>query len=230
MSDQRAPTPTAAAEMAVPVRNELLTELLNKERRLISASTQTFERRRTALVSAGRGLGRPEDLLGPSIQRLDRASDHLKSGLRMRVERASTRMAGLRLSPRTLTRLIDDGRANLHQRWARGVAAKGSILDRRHERLKSAGQLLGSLSYENVLKRGFAMVRDDSGKIIRSAGEGAEGAGIAIRFADGERDATLGAGGVITPAKPPAAGSAPGKSSPPKPKAAKPTIQKTLFD
>jgi len=219
VSDRRAPTPTAAAELAVPVRTELLTELLNKERRLVGIATQGFERRRTALVSAGRGLGRPEDLLGPSIQRLDRASDQLKSGLRARVDRAAAKLAGLRISPRLLSRLAIDGQAGVDRRWARLVATRSRILDRRIDRVTSAGKLLGTLSYGNVLKRGFALVRDDEGAILRSANDGADGADVSIHFSDGDRAAILGA----------SRGKAKNKSAP-KPSPKKPGIQKTLFD
>ncbi len=97
VADRRAPTPTAAAEFAVPMRSELLSELLNKERRFIGAQGRLFEARRAALVSASRALGRPEDVLGPAQQRLDRAADLLRAGLRARRDEASTqflRIAG----------------------------------------------------------------------------------------------------------------------------------------
>ena len=192
VADRRAPTPTAAAEMAVPVRMELLTEVLNKERRLVSASAQLFERRRTALVSAARGLGRPEDLLGPAAQRLDRASDRLKSGLRRRCDHAKTQLAGLRISAQLLKRRIGDGAESLHRHWLRLGASQHALIERRATRVESATKLLGSLSYENVLKRGFVLVRDDKGALLRSASDGADGAVVSLTFADGERSAALG--------------------------------------
>ncbi|MEL7491375.1 MAG: exodeoxyribonuclease VII large subunit [Pseudomonadota bacterium] len=221
VADRRAPTPTAAAEMAVPVRTELMSELLNKERRMISATAQSFDRRRTALQSATRGLGRPEDLLGPSAQRLDRAGDQLRAGLRARVDRAGARLAGLRLSTRLLARLANDGAGEVTRRWDRLRATRPQILNRRGDRLRAASQLLRSLSYENVLERGFALVRDEEGALLRSAGAGAEGAQVSIRFADGERGAVLGKGG------------APVKTAAPPRRAAKKigsAAQKSLFD
>ncbi|MEZ5922333.1 MAG: exodeoxyribonuclease VII large subunit [Parvularculaceae bacterium] len=65
-ADKRAPTPTAAAEMAVPMRSELLAEVLNKERRMITAETRRFDERRAKRGAAARGLGRPEDVAGPA--------------------------------------------------------------------------------------------------------------------------------------------------------------------
>ncbi len=279
-SDRRAPTPTAAAEMATPVRSELLTELLNKERRMIAAVSQGFDRRRTALVSAGRGLGRPTDLLGPSTQRLDRVGDQLRAALRARLDRAAARLAGARLSPQALRqrqtqdhvrlqhlgsrlsaslsvrvntavakvvslrlphaglrRRADEARSVVSERWRRLHQAGLAANQVRSRRIAATGQLLQSLSYENVLKRGYAIIRDEAGGVVRSAAEGSEGAGIAIRFADGERAAILGSALKGRATVPPNAGPdvantatpARKKKIPPKTSREK-GVQKSLFD
>lgn len=229
VSDHRAPTPTAAAEKAVPVRNELLTELLNKERRLVAASNQLFERRRTALIAAARGLGRPEEILGPSTQRLDRASDQLRSALRARVDQSATKLARLRLSSRLLHGRANDAGKNVRQLWARLVATKPRQIERKQDRLIAAGKMLRSLSYENVLERGFALVRDGQGNLIRQAAAQDEGAQVSIKFVDGSRKATLGVMMTDASERPSSKTKSAQKPASPAKPGRKPT-QKSLFD
>src|SRR5262250_294560 len=70
-SDRRAPTPTAAAEMAVPVRLDLIAELGGKTARLSAGLVRLFHERRLHLVGLARGLPDPQDLIGAAAQRLD---------------------------------------------------------------------------------------------------------------------------------------------------------------
>ncbi len=87
-SDQRAPTPTAAAEMAVPVRRDLWMEVQNKVRRMGAVQSRMLESRQMALTAAARGLGRADPILDIPSQRLDRASEKLGQVLSARLQRA----------------------------------------------------------------------------------------------------------------------------------------------
>src|SRR5690606_2149864 len=80
-ADRRAPTPTAAAEMAVPVRAELIANLQRDGQRLVSALGRTLEERRTRVEGLARGLGDPRRLVGDFAQRLDDWGDRLRLGL-----------------------------------------------------------------------------------------------------------------------------------------------------
>ncbi|MDW4550441.1 exodeoxyribonuclease VII large subunit [Defluviimonas sp. D31] len=80
-ADRRAPTPTAAAEMAVPVRLELLSWTADQGARLSRALTQRLDQRRQRLADLSRALGRPETLLDPARQGLDLWSDRLGPAL-----------------------------------------------------------------------------------------------------------------------------------------------------
>src|SRR6185312_1570910 len=81
-SDKRAPTPTAAAEMAVPVRSELIAELMSKARRALSCWQRGQEHRRTELRAAVRALPAAEELLAVPRQRLDSCAERLPRALR----------------------------------------------------------------------------------------------------------------------------------------------------
>ena len=70
-ADRRAPTPTAAAEMAVPVRTELVARVLTLNTRLLSGVNRTMEEKRSRLLAARRGLPNPQNLLAVARQRLD---------------------------------------------------------------------------------------------------------------------------------------------------------------
>ena len=222
VSDRRAPTPTAAAEFAVPVRSELLAEVLNKERRFTGAVARLFESRRSALLSASRGLGRPEDVIGAAAQRLDRGSDRLRAFLRARLDTALTSLA--RTSGRLTPGLLAAGFANRQNTvaasWSRIAGRTGLILDDRRARLAASARVLAAVSYQNVLERGFTLVRDADGALIRRASETAGVPSGEIQFADGVRGFRFDG---TAPQK------SPKKSEKSKPPAAKPR-QPRLFD
>ncbi|MFV3127879.1 exodeoxyribonuclease VII large subunit [Niveispirillum sp. KHB5.9] len=98
-SDRRAPTPTAAAEMAVPVRAELLSQVLDDEHRLHRAMTRALDQRRTYVQGLARGLGDPRSLLDGLVQRLDDRGERLVLCMRTGIERRGTavRQLGLKL-------------------------------------------------------------------------------------------------------------------------------------
>lgn len=94
-ADRRAPTPTAAAEMSVPVRAELRARLADLEARLAGASLRGLQRRRDNLRALSRGLPAPERLLAPGRQRLDSAVSALRSQARKALDARKLRIADL---------------------------------------------------------------------------------------------------------------------------------------
>lgn len=104
VSDRRAPTPSAAAEIATPVLAELLALVSGLQERMLRSGAGLLEMRRTRLRSAVRGLPRPADLLGFAGQRLDLAQSRLGGALQRNLsvhERALLGVSG-RLAPRLL--------------------------------------------------------------------------------------------------------------------------------
>ncbi|MGF1454540.1 MAG: exodeoxyribonuclease VII large subunit, partial [Alphaproteobacteria bacterium] len=132
VADRRAPTPTAAAEMAVPVRAELLADLLDKERRLVRGLTRGVDDRRQRLVAATRGLPRADDLVPAARQRLDYASSRLATALRSGAALWQARFDRVKggLRSETMAARIGQGEDRL-RRLERALAkAPGRTLDR----------------------------------------------------------------------------------------------------
>lgn len=107
-SDRRAPTPTAAAEMAVPVRSDLAARLAEAEARMARAAHARLDRQGERLRDLSRGLGRPEALTASARQRFDLVSDRLAPALRMVTVHRRSDLARISagLSPRALRGLI----------------------------------------------------------------------------------------------------------------------------
>jgi exodeoxyribonuclease VII large subunit len=186
-ADKRAPTPTAAAELAVPVRADLMAVLAALASRQIRAWQRGMEVRRTELRSAARALPALNELLSTPRQRLDACADRLPRALIANAQlhhNQLTRVAA-RLSPRLLRARLSRGKEIVVALGQRRTRAFGVALDRRRDRLRSAGQLLAAYSYRGVLGRGFALVRDGEGRPLRSAAAVAGGMSLDIEFADG---------------------------------------------
>ena len=191
-SDRRAPTPTAAAEMAVPVRSELLSRIATQTRRMSACWSRGQESRRTELRAAVRALPTLDTLLAIPRQRFDTASERLPRALRTNAHvhhQQFARIAG-RLSLRLLTERTVQCKDRVKALAERGERAQRTNLARKWDRLRSAGQLLNAFSYHDVLRRGFALVRDAEGHPLRAASSVGAGARIEIEFADGRVGAT----------------------------------------
>ncbi|WP_028031748.1 exodeoxyribonuclease VII large subunit [Gemmobacter nectariphilus] len=148
-ADRRAPTPTAAAEMAVPVRIELLAALETSGARLSRALAHGFTLRRQRATDLSRALPRPDSLTGPARQRLDLWADRLPRALGLGVTRRRARLAELAATvrPTALARLTAEGRARLADRTVRLDAAPGRRLAEAQTRLtQTAARLAPALA------------------------------------------------------------------------------------
>ncbi len=133
VSDKRAPTPTAAAELAVPVRHEIAAWLDGQGARLSRALSQGFTSRSQRLRDVSRALPRPQNLLETPRQRLDRAGERLGPALIAGVQKRKVYLADRSgaLRPATLRRTVAQERrrfdalgARLHPALDRAVTAK----------------------------------------------------------------------------------------------------------
>ena len=191
--DRRAPTPTAAAEMATPVLAELKAAVADFHRRLLRSGDRALEHGRTRLTSASRGLPRPADLLALASQQFDNASSRLGAGLERNV--AAHRVELVRVAGRLTPGLLDRPRRLRAERLAEVTARLRPAVDRLQlrlgERLVSLDKLRLSLNPDGPLKRGFARVHRSDGHLARTAAELAPGEGVRMVFLDGERQATV---------------------------------------
>jgi exodeoxyribonuclease VII large subunit len=236
-ADVRAPTPTGAAEMAVPVRAERVAQVNELARRNQDGVLRRLERCRTDLRSAARALPTPEAMLALKRQRLDLAGAHLRPALARAARVGETRLAGLarRLAARSpgsrlgtlkarleaigerpryaQQRLLQAKAASLPPVAERLTRALAGQIETRRRSLDGVGQLLASLGYKSILARGFALVRGADGQPVRTAAGVAPGQALALEFADGVARAT-----------------ADGAARAPKAKPSPARVQGTLFD
>ncbi|MGE5150331.1 MAG: exodeoxyribonuclease VII large subunit, partial [Rhodospirillaceae bacterium] len=193
-SDRRAPTPTAAAEMAVPVRADLLAEVLDYGKRTIASMTRHLREASTHLTGLARGLGDPRRLIEEQQQRLDIAGERLINGPRRVIEVKQQLIAG---EGRALKSAGERFKGDALQKYARSFYRLEQFGDRlkRHSdesvqhgtrQVEQLGKLLESYSFHSVLNRGFALVRDQDGHPVLSAAEVNAGDTIGIEFGDGE--------------------------------------------
>lgn len=195
-ADQRAPTPTAAAEMAVPVRSELIADLMNLDRRLVSASSRSMSERQERLRGLARAIPKPQDIMGLAGQRFDNAAARLSQSLRSHVNSHRNKFESIagRLRPDPMQARAREARLRLGELEARSTNAIRARLTRRSERLEASGKMLDVLSYARTLDRGFALVHAKDGTILRSAEAAGPGLEVEIEFADGSAPAVFGAG------------------------------------
>ena len=204
-ADVRAPTPSAAAEMAVPVRIELLAQVQDDGWRMLGAMTRLLDDGRTRLGGLARGLPDLARLTEEAAQRLDDWCERLANGLRVGLERRRAELARLAASLPDLGQDIRHAADRLSGLVRSLVPAVGGLLRDRGARLGQAMALLESASYQRVLERGFALVGDASGRPLRSIGAVAVGMDLSLHFHDGDAGATVnrvsGAGGSTLPAR-----------------------------
>ncbi|MEM1075140.1 MAG: exodeoxyribonuclease VII large subunit [Pseudomonadota bacterium] len=209
VSDKRAPTPTAAAELAVPVRHELMAWLEQQGARMQSSISQSLARRDQRLRDVSRALPRAESLLDTPRQRLDTFGGRLAPALIAGVQHRKLRLADASgsLRPSTLTRAVRAKKDLLQTQLRRfrpvvlvqdvtrakdrfETAAKRLSdtalrnLETLRNRTEQLGRLNETLSYKATLQRGFAVVRSE-GAVVADSQTAKAATRLEIQFADG---------------------------------------------
>ena len=187
VADFRAPTPTAAAERAVPVRADLHIQVTSFGLRVGTCLRRLVEAQRILLLALARGLPRRTEILALPRQRFDGASARLGRALRANAHshRAALARSAARLRPYLVRNAARGGRDQLTGLDRSGRRALSALVARSRERFHARTQLLNSLGYHNVLARGFTLVRDSENLMLRRAAEVSAGERLDIEFADG---------------------------------------------
>ncbi len=205
VSDRRAPTPTAAAEMAVPVRSELLAYVDDLDRRTRRGLQRSISEKKDRLQGLSRGLRDPQSMLAEKVQHLDHLENRLRQSVGTMVSLKRQRFvgAGAQLRPEVLTRGFQQFQERLGNFEARMTQSMKVRTGRSSDRLNAASRMLESLSFKRVLSRGYAIVQDDAGKVISSVENATAGKAVTVCLSDGDAPAVFGGDLVKTsPAKP----------------------------
>jgi exodeoxyribonuclease VII large subunit len=208
-ADRRAPTPTAAAELAVPARVELQAALAQTGARLAQAAAGALNGARLRLLRAERGLPDVPARLAQSRQRLDDIGERLPRALVALLTARRQAIAALRIPhPREgiLARraALQAQALRLSAAWGRQRDARSTaraltrlsaapvqaLIRQKRTALEGLAARLESASYQSVLARGFALVRDTDGHPITQAATITPGQPLRLTFADGEARAT----------------------------------------
>lgn len=203
-ADLRAPTPTGAAEMAVPVRAHLLAQLSEDEGRLVNSMTRLLSEYRHRLEAQSKGLGDPARMLENKVQNLDRLSEKINAAFRhFIVERhAAARELGARLR-HPKDRIAEAER--MLAGWSERMEQTGrKLLEKRQSQLNSLSAMLDVLSFESVLERGFAVVYGPGGELITEAAQAQSGDKIRIQFRQKKHVDAVVSASSSAPAKKPA--------------------------
>jgi exodeoxyribonuclease VII large subunit len=200
VSDRRAPTPTAAAEMAVPVRSELLAYVDDLDRRKRRGLSRSVQEKRDRLQGLARGLRDPRSLIAEKTQHLDHLENRLRQSVQNMVSMKQQRFlsTGALLRPDVLIRgfvQYQERLANYEGRLSRAVTIK---TERLSHQLDASYRLLESLSFKNVLSRGYSIVQDEDGKVISTVKQAKAGKLVTVRMKDGDAPAVFGAGSLKT--------------------------------
>jgi exodeoxyribonuclease VII large subunit len=186
VSDRRAPTPTAAAEMATPVLAELKAAVGDFGARLHRCGARAVEDRRTRVAAADRALKRAPDLLRLAEQRFDIVSGRLGAGLARNAalhERDLVRVQA-RFSPLLLQRPQAVQRQRLQAVAERLAPAAERRLERLGERLAALVRLHAAADPDRPLDRGFARVTRQDGSIAHVGAALDAGETVEITFGD----------------------------------------------
>ena len=147
-----------------------------------------MEERHTRVRSAARALPRPDEILALVRQRFDSASGRLAQALKANTREHAARLNRIspRLSLAPLRTFIAGERRSLDVSGRRGVQALARLVTFQRQRFDGVVKLADSLSYKSVLRRGFALVRDEEGRPVHAASEIRPWQPLRLEFADND--------------------------------------------
>lgn len=189
VSDRRAPTPTAAAEIAVPVRADLLVYTTELGSRMLGSVTNSIKQREDRITGLARGLPNLGALIDTAAQRIDDWSERLALSLPAAINHKSQQLAiaFAKLQPRNLLQNIAHHSAKLLESGERLSRITQRNINDMERKLANVAQLLDTLNPTRILERGFVLVRDNNGKVITYASSIVPEAAFELQFFDGRK-------------------------------------------
>ncbi len=163
-SDKRAPTPTAAAEMAVPVKAEIVRYVMDLKTRQYTAINRLFENHSKLMSALKQALISPKQMLQNISQRLDDMLERINNSAAFLLKSKQSELKAIQLPPSLPTNLIKQ----------------------KEKELQSYKALLESYNYKNVLKRGYSLVHANDGAVIKNAADMKKQSSATIEFYDGK--------------------------------------------
>lgn len=191
-ADVRAPTPTAAAEIAVPVRGELLAQLVELGARAARCAQRGRDRAGEQLEQILRRLPTPEALLLAQRQRLDDLAERLPRGLRACLShaRAELGQASGALRPSLLARSAGRARERLA-----AVRLDKALVERRiaegHRSVEALWRIAAQAHPNRPLEKGYVRVEDRQGRVLAAAAAARAAAHLTLIFGDGRVEAEV---------------------------------------
>jgi len=191
-ADLRAPTPTAAAEMAVPVRAEWLATLAEGKARMARSVQRSLSTAQERLEAQRRLMPARTDLLRPHQQRVDETSERMKYGMSQNIAHARSRFAN---SAGALRPSILKQRLARSQEQFRRLDLPVSLVQRpladAQQRLDALWRLAQQVSPDGPLKRGYARVSGPDGRLIANRAAAIKAGDLDLHFQDGVVGATV---------------------------------------
>ena len=163
VADKRAPTPTGAAEMAVPVRAELQIKVNNLENRCQNSILRYFADNTDLMTALARGIPNLRQILQEAVQKFDDRSERLHTAFHNCLKDKSRQVELCRFKPLLVQKIIEKSTSDLNNLWLR----------------------LSSVSVGSVLKRGFVWVKDSQGRTVADLSSARATKEFELNFADG---------------------------------------------
>ena len=191
VSDLRAPTPSAAAEKAVPVRNELIARIDELNFRFKTSYNNKLNNNKDLLNSLIKLLGKPDQIFDNKTQKLDfiyRDFENLFKDIFVEKKHKITQHAQRLMPPKVLISNLVSKQQLLETKFQNYLQ---NIINRKEVKLNSLDKLLEASSFKRVLDRGFSLVMNNKGKPIKLSSEAPKNANVKIKFSDEIRSAQL---------------------------------------
>ena len=163
VADLRAPTPTGAAEFAVPVRHELMSRLATLQGRLYSSIEHYFSERNNLLQGLSRGIPKLDQILAETQQRFDDRLERLKNAFLNYLQNQKNRLEMINFKPYHIK----------------------NIITKQQDTLNNLNLRLDSVSVDSVLQRGFAWVKNEKQQTVYNLKQAKQAKNLNIRFIDG---------------------------------------------